>query len=128
MSLLDRLRESEQIFEGWKKLSHPEQLEQLIQDSFQKPVVIFKHSTRCGISAHAKYRLESDWGFSEEDMDFYYLDLIAYRHVSNQIAETFRVTHQSPQIILICNGQAVFDTSHHMISVPVIRRALGRDI
>ncbi len=124
MSLLDRIRECEQIFAGWKVLNSLEQLEELKQSSFHKPVVIFKHSTRCGISAHAKYRLENDWGFSDADMDFYYLDLIAHRPVSNKITEAFQVVHQSPQIILLRNGQSVFDTSHHMISVPVLRQAL----
>lgn len=124
MHLSDRIRESETIFPEWKILDQTEQLEQLQEVSYRKPVVIFKHSTRCGISAHAKFRLESEWSFTPEDLDFYYLDLIAYRQVSNQVAEMFQVTHQSPQIILLRHGRAVFDTSHHMINVEVLKKAM----
>ncbi|MFZ4427679.1 MAG: bacillithiol system redox-active protein YtxJ [Saprospiraceae bacterium] len=124
MNLSDRIRESESIFQHWKVLYQPEQIDQLREASYRKPVIIFKHSTRCGISAHAKFRLESAWDFSADVLDFYYLDLIAYRPISNQIAEDFGITHQSPQIILLRNGKAVFDTSHHQISVPVIQEVL----
>lgn len=124
MNLSDRIRESESIASGWKVLDQTRQLEQLQEESHKKPVVIFKHSTRCGISAHAKFRLESEWSFTPEDLNFYYLDLITYRQVSNQVAETFQVTHQSPQIILLRGGKAIFDTSHHNISVGVLKKAM----
>ena len=124
MNLSDRIRESESIFGEWKVLDQLGQLEQLQEASHHKPVVIFKHSTRCGISAHAKFRLESEWNFTPEDLDFYYLDLIANRPVSNQVAEKFKVTHQSPQVILLQGGKAIFDTSHHLISVGALKRAL----
>jgi len=126
MFLSDRIRESESIFQDWKILVQPEQLDELREASYQKPVVIFKHSTRCGISAHAKFRLEREWNFSTDELDFYYLDLIAYRPVSNQIAVDFGVTHQSPQIILLRNGKAVFDTSHHQISARTLQEALKK--
>jgi len=124
MNLSDRIRESESIFPEWKVLDQTGQLEQLQEASHQKPVVIFKHSTRCGISAHAKFRLEREWSFAPEDLDFYYLDLIAYRQVSNQVAETLQVTHQSPQIILLREGKAIYDSSHHMISVEELKKAM----
>jgi bacillithiol system protein YtxJ len=124
MNLSDRIRESESIFPEWKVLDQTGQLEQLQEASHRKPVVIFKHSTRCGISAHAKFRLEREWSFAPEDLDFYYLDLIAYRQVSNQVAETLQVTHQSPQIILLREGKAIYDSSHHMISVEELKKAM----
>jgi bacillithiol system protein YtxJ len=124
MNLSDRIRESESVVPEWKVLDQPGQLEHLQEESYRKPVVIFKHSTRCGISAHAKFRLESEWSFTQEDLNFYYLDLITYRQVSNQVAETFQVTHQSPQIILLRGGKAIFDTSHHNISVGVLKKAM----
>lgn len=124
MSMFNQMLESETVFPDWKTINHPGQLDQLREISHQKPVVIFKHSTRCGISAHAKYRLESEWNFSPDELDFYYLDLLAHRPVSNHIAESLKVTHQSPQIILLRQGNAVFNTSHHMISVEVLKKAL----
>ncbi len=109
----------------WKVLDKIEQLEQIKKDSHQKPVVLFKHSISCGISGMSKHKLESDWDFTAEDLDFYYLDLINYRPISNKIASLFDVIHQSPQIIVVKDGKAVFNTSHHQISVEGIRQAIG---
>ena len=109
---------------NWIHLDTAAQLEQIKRDSFVKPVVIFKHSVTCGISAFAKQRLEDKWDFTDEDFDFYYLDLLSYRPISNQISSDFKVTHQSPQIILIKDGSAVYNTSHHAISVDDLRKSL----
>ncbi|MBK6948932.1 MAG: bacillithiol system redox-active protein YtxJ [Haliscomenobacter sp.] len=124
MSYLNHYLQSEELYGPWKVLQREEQLEELIALSHQRPVAIFKHSTRCGISAHAKYRLENEWGFSPEELEFFYLDLIAHRPLSNRIAQDFQVVHQSPQLILLRHGKAVFDASHHLISVALLRQAL----
>ena len=108
----------------WNILETEEQLEDAIQKSFEKPVVFYKHSRTCGVSARSKYMLEGEWDFAEDDIEFYYLDLLAYRYISKEIADRFGIRHQSPQIIIVKNGEAVYDISHHRISVPVIHRAL----
>lgn len=102
----------------WEDLTTEEQLEAIKQESAEKPVVIFKHSTRCSISSMAKMRLER----SEQpgDIKFYYLDLIRYRNVSNKIADMFEVYHESPQVLLIKNGECVYDESHNGISMDEI--------
>lgn len=126
MSFLDqfrRMRDSE-IHSDWKAITSEDQLQAAIDESFEKPVIIFKHSTTCGISAGAKYRLEENWDFKPEEVSLYYLDLLAYRSISNKIASDLGVTHQSPQVILIKNGMASFDTSHHGVSISALRAAL----
>lgn len=127
MGFLDRVlsAQKEDIHTAWKVLDKEYQLEQIIEDSKQKPVVIFKHSIRCGTSAMVKYQLERQWNLSEEDMDFYYLDLINHRAISNKIASVFNVVHQSPQIIVLKDGKSVYDTSHMMISLSGIRKAIA---
>jgi bacillithiol system protein YtxJ len=95
---------------NWIALTEPTQLESLAERSKVKPQVIFKHSTRCNISSTAKYRLEN--GPGSEAVDFYYLDLLAYRAISNQIAERFQVPHASPQVLVIREGRCVYDESH----------------
>ncbi len=75
------------LHKDWKELVSEEQLEQIISDSNSKPTAIFKHSTRCGISTRAKFILEEDWDINADALDFYYLDLLKYRSVSNKIAE-----------------------------------------
>jgi bacillithiol system protein YtxJ len=102
----------------WKVLNEDGQLQQIIRDSESRPQIIFKHSTRCSISAVAKGRL--DKGTPPENTDFYYLDLIRYRTLSNKIADTFKVHHESPQVLIIRNGRCVYDESHMGINLKEI--------
>src|SRR5215210_5997211 len=99
----------------WIELTSEQQIAEIREKSAQRPQVIFKHSTRCGISAVAKSRLDK-WQPSE-DFDFYYLDLIRNRDLSNMIATDFHVYHESPQVLIIKNGECVHDESHLSISV-----------
>ncbi|MES2650414.1 MAG: bacillithiol system redox-active protein YtxJ [Bacteroidota bacterium] len=78
--------------------------------------VIFKHSTRCSISMMAKRRFELDWDTLPENISLYFLDLISYRDISAAIAEVFQVHHESPQLLLIKNGECILDSSHGDIS------------
>lgn len=101
----------------WIPLSNVGQLEDIVKQSNSVPCLIFKHSTRCSISSMAKSRLEKNWDFSATDIKPYYLDLIAFRDVSNAITEKFGVFHESPQALLIRNGECTYDASHLDISV-----------
>jgi bacillithiol system protein YtxJ len=105
----------------WNIIDHPAQLPIIVQQSSQRPQVIFKHSTRCPISSMAKNRLERSQGSA--DIDFHYLDLIAYRPISNKVAEDFNVWHESPQVLVIKNGACVYDESHSAISMDDIKAA-----
>lgn len=109
----------EQIF-PWQAIQTVADLDMIVQESFKHTVVIFKHSTRCNISSIAKHRIESDWDKEKEDLKFYYLDLLEHRDISNQIAEKFQVHHQSPQIIVLKNGEVVLDANHLDIQVAEI--------
>lgn len=126
MGYLENFNQAQQslVFDAWKELQDEQQLNEIIETSKTKPVVIFKHSTRCGISEGAKYNLMENWNFDTQELDFYYLDLLRYRPISNRIAEDFQVTHQSPQVLLIKDGVVTFHTSHHRISVDGLRKHL----
>jgi len=100
----------------WKQLNSTSQLNTIREESFKRPQVIFKHSTRCSISSMVLSRL--DRTSSEPDgVDFYHLDLIAHRDISNLIAELWDVWHESPQILLIKNGECIYDESHMGINM-----------
>lgn len=101
----------------WSNLLSLGDLEQLMQDSFDIPQLIFKHSTRCGVSRVVLRQFESEWG-SEQKGNLYLLDLIKYRDISNQIEVLTGIIHQSPQVIVIFKGEAIDDASHHSISAP----------
>ena len=96
-------------------MTDEEQLKQIITKSGVKPQVIFKHSTRCSISSVAYQRLQK--AQQPDGLDFYYLDLLAHRPLSNKVAEVFDVHHESPQVLVIKNGKCVFDESHLGISM-----------
>lgn len=105
---------------SWEKLTEIKELDDIVQMSNNQPVIIFKHSTRCSISAMAKDRLERQWT-PEHSAPVYYLDLIRYRPVSDKIAELFSVEHQSPQVLLIAKGKCTYNASHSMISASALR-------
>jgi bacillithiol system protein YtxJ len=100
---------------NWIDLNNDAQLSEIKELSKQKPLVIFKHSTRCVVSGMAKNRLERSP--QPDGIDFYYLDLIRNRALSNKIAEVFSVFHESPQILLIKNGECIYDESHSGIQM-----------
>lgn len=100
---------------NWIPLQTEAQLEDIKTKSAHRPQLIFKHSTRCSTSAVVKGRLER--AEKPETIDFYYLDLLNYRPVSNKIAHTFRVGHESPQVLLIRNGECIYDESHMGITM-----------
>ena len=87
--------------------------------------VIFKHSTRCSVSLMAKRGFESDWDQIPKDTPLYFLDLIAHRDISAQIAELFQVHHESPQVLLIKDGQCILDASHSDISAEEIAESMA---
>lgn len=100
---------------SWQTITSTDDLHRIIEASATKPQIIFKDSTTCGISAHAKFKLENGYALIQDKADFHYLDLLSYRSVSNYIATVLGVTHQSPQIIIVKNGQPVYKASHHSI-------------
>ncbi len=101
----------------WNEITSWDSVESIIQASFEKPQLIFKHSTRCSISSVAKNRIEKS---TYEDADYSLLDLISYRNVSNQVSKYFSVHHESPQILLIIKGKCIFDESHYAINLEEI--------
>lgn len=109
---------------NWIPVSTRQQVDDIAVRSETLTCLIFKHSTTCSISAMAKYRLEDDWSFGTDEIEAYYLDLLNHRDVSAYIAEKFTVHHESPQILLIRDGDCFFDASHLDISVPEIREAV----
>jgi len=89
-----------------------DQLDEILNSSIQKTILIFKHSTRCGVSSMALKRFEKKISKSTNDFDFYYLDILKNRNLSNSIATKFNVYHESPQLLVIKNKQLIAHASH----------------
>lgn len=104
----------------WKNITSDEDLNNAIEESKQKRVAIFKHSTRCFISQTVLKNFENEMKNSDKEVSLYFLDLLAYRPLSNRIEAELNVPHQSPQLIVLEEGKAVKSASHHSISESLI--------
>lgn len=110
---------------NWNTLQNTDQLTELINESKEKKVLIFKHSTRCSISKTTLDRLERNWKESEmNNVKPYFLDLLTFRELSNTIATRFGVEHQSPQVLIISKGQSRYDCSHFDIDYHQIKSVI----
>lgn len=99
----------------WTPLTSLEDLDELNKDSYEQPALIFKHSTRCSISSMMLNKFEKAYK-EKASFKIFYLDLIENRAVSNQIVTKYGIAHQSPQTILIYEGNAVCEASHTAIN------------
>jgi len=128
MGLLDIRRPprdiaKEEIVEvPWHVLGKMDQLDEIVEESKSKPVAIFKHSTRCGISRGVLKLFEKNYKLTDAQLKLYYLDLLQNRDISNEIAARFKVHHESPQMIVIKNGAVVHHDSHHSIEASHLKR------
>ncbi|MHA7944993.1 bacillithiol system redox-active protein YtxJ [Formosa sp. 3Alg 14/1] len=95
----------------WRALVNEDQLHDIVEASNEKAQAIFKHSTRCGISRMVLSQFEKSFK-AETEIDMYMLDLLNHRNISNAIASKFNVHHESPQLLIIKNGEVVRTASH----------------
>lgn len=101
----------------WKSIGSLSHLQEILHHSVQQPALIFKHSTRCPVSSRAYFELErATDALIKHQVDIYYVDVIADRQLSNDIARVLDVIHQSPQAIFIKNKEVVWDDSHSGVS------------
>jgi bacillithiol system protein YtxJ len=107
---------------NWIDLSSLDQLDVIVEASFKKTIAIFKYSTRCGVSRMVLRRLEKKYDISENEPEWYFLDLIRYREVSNEISSRFSVDHESPQLILLRKGEVIYHNSHSGIDMDAVKK------
>ncbi len=99
----------------WIFLTNINQLEDIKKKSTKKLQIVFKHSTRCNISSMVMNKFVKNYNLTKNDVDLYYLDLLNYRNVSDEVGFKFQVIHQSPQMLIIKNKEAVHSASHYNI-------------
>mgnify|MGYP006206526075 CR=1 FL=1 len=131
MGLFDKMFKSERDIAKeeinkipWNDLNDLEILDRIVEESRTQPVAILKHSTTCGISRMVLRQFEKDYDHKDENVKLYFLDLLRYREISNRIASRFNVPHESPQLLVIKEGTAVYDASHNEITVEGLSRAV----
>lgn len=111
---------------NWIALTNNQQLEAIKANVENEYIAIFKHSTRCGISRMVLKNFEREFDIPESEITMYFLDLLKFREISNNIAGDLDVLHQSPQLLLLKNGKVIFTASHGDISVESLKFQLGK--
>lgn len=108
----------------WIQLTDTKQLDEIDIISENQSVVIFKHSTRCGISRSVLRRFEQEFDLEGENIKFYFLDLLSYRDLSKEIAFRYHAIHESPQLLVIQKGKVLYNVSHHDIQVSGLKSVI----
>jgi bacillithiol system protein YtxJ len=108
-------KEEKKLFINWIPLNSLSQLEEIKEQSKTESIGIFKHSTRCGISRGVVRQFENSFDDEVSTLKMYYLDLLNFREISNEVGYQFQVIHQSPQLLIIKNEHAVAHASHYDI-------------
>ena len=112
----------------WNTITKLEHLNEIREDSFNKPVLIFKNSLNCNVSADALDLIEENWKTDDELMIKPYLvDVIKNRPLSMQIAEDYNIKHQSPQVLLIKNGECIYSKTHWNISYEELKETVNTE-
>jgi len=128
MSLLKKIFGSKEVSKEpkkiipWNRLSTIDQLNKIDKESDQQPIAIFKHSTRCGTSSMALRQFEKQFETDNTKVKLYFLDLLSSRDVSNEIAIRFQVFHQSPQLIVLKEGNTIHHSSHYQIDAGLLEQ------
>jgi len=102
----------------WNEIKTEEDLNTAVLESNAHPILIFKYSTRCAISDRVLSIFQHEWDSNKENNEKvtpYLLDLIQYRNLSNEIARRFKVRHESPQVLVIKEGECIYNESHGMV-------------
>ena len=109
-------KEVEEAYLRWTHLISVDEINTIKEISKNHSILIFKHSTSCGISRMVMKQFESLFNEENKHLKVYYLDLLNFREVSSKLSEVFQVIHQSPQLLVIKNGISVYDESHYEIT------------
>ena len=111
-----KLKEVKETYLSWTPIISIDEINTIKEISKIQSILIFKHSTRCGISRIVIKQFESLFNEENKHLKVYYLDLLNFREVSSKLSEVFQVIHQSPQLLVVKNGISVYDESHYDIT------------
>jgi bacillithiol system protein YtxJ len=119
-----KVKEEKETNVNWIPLNSLEQIKTIKELSKSETILVFKHSTRCGISSMVIKRFENLFDSSMNNIKVYYLDLLNFRAISDEVGYSFQAQHQSPQLLIIRNEVAVLNVSHYDITTVNIQKHL----
>jgi bacillithiol system protein YtxJ len=109
---------------GFTHLNHIEELEQLLSESTTRPLLLFKHSYSCGISAEALDELVDHLNDPPLDVRYAMVTVQTHRDVSNAVTATLGVRHETPQVLLVHEGRVVWSASHFRVTADAVHAAV----
>ena len=119
-----KVKEEKETNVNWIPFNSLEQIKTIKELSKSETIFVFKHSTRCGISSMVIKRFENLFDSSMNNIKVYYLDLLNFRAISDEVGYSFQAQHQSPQLLIIRNEVAVLNVSHYDITTVNIQKYL----
>ena len=119
-----KVKEEKETNVNWIPLNSLEQIKTIKELSKSETILVFKHSTRCSISSMVIKRFENLFDSSMNNIKVYYLDLLNFRAISDEVGYSFQAQHQSPQLLIIRNEVAVLNVSHYDITTVNIQKHL----
>ena len=111
----------------FKEISSSQTLSEVLDESCQRKIVIFKHSTTCPVSARAWREVQNFISESTNEVLVTMIKVIESRPVSNQVAEELGIKHQSPQVLLVSDRQVLWNASHQSVTESNIIKALATE-
>ena len=112
---------------GLTTLRNLTELERVLTDSHQRPVVLFKHSYTCGVSAEAldELRTHIDEHLPSLPAGYAMVTVQTHREVSNTISERLGIRHETPQAILVRDGRVIWSASHFRVNAAELQKAVA---
>jgi bacillithiol system protein YtxJ len=108
-----------------KALRQLSDLDRLLDDSAQRPVLLFKHSYACGTSAEALDELIAHLDEQRQhDTDYAVVTVQTHREISNAVSARLGVRHETPQALLIRDRKVVWSASHFRVTADAVAKAI----
>ncbi|PKG24959.1 bacillithiol system redox-active protein YtxJ [Niallia nealsonii] len=105
-----------------KKIDTVEEFNEVVKNN--ESILFLKHSLTCPIS-QAGFEQYQQYTANNNEVDAYYLAVQDSRPLSNHIAETYDIKHESPQVLLFADNKVVWNASHHNITVSALKDAVS---
>ena len=107
----------------WKNINSIEEFERIVEQSKEKPIILFRYDSQLDDHRETKLKLEKEWS-PENTIETYLLDSSVNRELSEEISEILGLTHYELHVILLADGTTMYDETDELISFKKIQIAL----
>lgn len=109
------------------RLERVDELDELLHAS-DRPLLLFKHSRTCGVSAEALDELVRHLSAKQDDVRYAMITVQTHRDLANVTTHRLGVRHETPQALLIHHGRVVWTASHFRVTAAAVDRAIAEHV